>query len=131
MPFTKQTPPSNFYVYLYLRIDGTPYYCGKGLAARAWAPHSIKVPSNQYINVVAHNLTESEAFLLEKKLIKLYGRKDLGTGVLRNMTEGGEGTSGRITKPITKSKISERLLENHSRFVVLHSRTFGYSRQGA
>jgi hypothetical protein len=107
MSFSRRCPPSNFYVYLYLRKDGTPYYCGKGTGTRAWAPHRIYVPSNDRIAIIAHNLLEEEAFLLEKNLITQYGRKDLGTGLLHNMTEGGEGSSGRITEEIKKNKISK------------------------
>ena len=35
--------------------------------------------------------TEAEAFDEEKRLIALYGRKDLGMGPLCNLTDGGEG----------------------------------------
>lgn len=89
MIFSKQNLPPGYYVYLYLREDGTPYYCGKGFGNRAYRKGS---PKN--IKIVAVHLTEQEAFILEKYLIKFYGRKDLGTGILRNFTNGGEGTAG-------------------------------------
>lgn len=91
-----------FYVYQYLREDGTPYYIGKGKGDRAWKKWSkkdIKPPTDiSRIVLVAECLTEDAAFDLEKKLISEYGRKDLGTGILHNKTEGGEGSSGHKTK---------------------------------
>lgn len=87
-----------FYVYKYLREDGTPYYVGKGSGDRAykkWSKKDIKPPADTTrIVIVEQDLTEDQAFDLEKKLIAEYGRKDLGTGVLYNKTDGGEGSSG-------------------------------------
>ena len=90
-----------YYVYQYLREDLTPYYIGKGKDKRAWEPHKrsngtdLLPNDNSKIQVVAKTLSENEAHLLETKLIEQYGRKDLGTGILRNLTDGGEGASGR------------------------------------
>jgi len=86
-------------VYLYLRDDGTPYYVGKGKKKRAWnrTARAVLPPiDDSKIKIVAHHLLESEAFILEKKLVSEYGRKDLGTGILRNGTHGGEGSSGHV-----------------------------------
>jgi hypothetical protein len=84
-----------YYVYQYLREDLTPYYIGKGKGRRAWSKHIFPIPNNKSrIRIIAHKLNESEAHLLETKLIKFYGRKDLSTGILHNRTDGGEGVSG-------------------------------------
>jgi hypothetical protein len=48
------------------------------------------------------NLSKSEAFEIEKLLIKTIGRRNLGTGPLTNLTDGGEGTYGYIPSSIAK-----------------------------
>lgn len=88
---------SIYYVYRYNREDGTPYYIGKGKGRRAYQKRRyIQRPTEDRIEIVAKGLSEHEAFILEKKLISYYGRKDLGTGILRNLTDGGEGVTGLI-----------------------------------
>jgi len=100
---------SEFYVYVYLREDGSPYYIGKGQGDRAWRKKGRRIPrptDSSRIVIVKETLTETEAFDEERLLIAFYGRKDKGTGCLRNMTDGGEGASGRIPSPEHRAKQS-------------------------
>lgn len=99
----------NYYVYEYLREDNTPYYIGKGTKNRAFTKqgHTVPLPPKDRIRFVAENLTDEEAKDLEISLIAKYGRKDLGTGILRNMTNGGEGSSGRVATKEMIAKIKE------------------------
>jgi hypothetical protein len=100
-----------YYVYAYLRNDGTPYYVGKGQGDRAWRKHTYhKVPSKDKILILESNLTEELAFQLEKKYIQQYGRKDIGTGILRNMTDGGDGAMGYKHSDEAKKKIAQARL---------------------
>lgn len=99
----------NCYVYAYLReADNSPYYIGKGSGSRAYLKHqNISVPKdNKLIVILASELTDAEAHVLEIELISKYGRKDNGTGILRNLTDGGEGTTGAILTEQTRKRMS-------------------------
>ena len=97
-----------YYTYAYLREDGTPYYIGRGRGARyRHANHRCKVPPEDRIMFFRTNLTDEEAGIHEIYLIALFGRKDIGTGVLRNLTDGGEGISGYKHTEKTKDKMRE------------------------
>jgi len=97
-----------YYVYAYLRTDGTPYYVGKGCGNRAYDyNHTVKPPRDKSkIVFLAENLSEREAFDLEIASIAQHGRRDLGTGILHNRTNGGEGASGRKITEETRQKMS-------------------------
>jgi len=100
---------NNYYTYAYLREDKTPYYIGKGKGKRIYSTtRTLKLPKDKSrIILLKQNLTEEKAFRHEIYMIALFGRKDLGTGILRNLTDGGEGASGRILTEETKKKIGE------------------------
>jgi hypothetical protein len=102
--------PNRFYTYAYLREDKTPYYIGKGKCNRAYkrSKKDIKPPKDKSrIIFLKQNLTEEEAFKHEIYMIAVLGRKDLGTGILYNMTDGGDGSSGRVTSKETRIKMSD------------------------
>ena len=102
---------SNYYVYLYLRPDYTPYYVGKGKGKRAWSQnHSINLPPKSRIIIIQDNITELQSFILERYYIRWFGRKDNGTGILRNRTDGGDGTSGYTHTEETKNKTRKSLM---------------------
>lgn len=99
----------NFVVYAYCREDGTFYYIGKGSRKRAYGKRKkgVKPPVDRNRILLLHTgLSEQTAFDYEQKLILFYGRKDLGTGLLRNMTNGGEGVAGWIPSEEWRTKKS-------------------------
>jgi hypothetical protein len=99
---------TNYYTYAYLREDGTPYYIGKGKNHRLYDKrHTVGVPKKERVLILKNNLTEEEAFRHEVYMISILGRKDLGTGILRNKTNGGEGTSGRRLNDDHKNALFE------------------------
>jgi hypothetical protein len=114
---------TSFYVYAYLRNNGTPYYIGKGSGKKIYSKHNVKLPKDiSKIIFVETNLTEIGAFAIERSLIRWYGRKDNNTGILRNLTNGGEGGSGAIRTSEHRKLISNAMLGN--------SRAKGHKRPG-
>lgn len=96
-PRLKKIGVEGYKVYLHLRADTEEvFYVGKG---NRWRENATKNRNkhwhrmvNKYgkiVKVVAKGLTNQEACLLEKKLIKEIGRHNLV-----NYTDGGEGSSG-------------------------------------
>lgn len=94
-----------FYVYEHWRPDrDEPFYVGKGrggranMMARRNKYHKAiqgKLHKNGYaveVKIVATNLTEEEAFSLEKERISLWRSQGID---LANMTDGGDGPVGR------------------------------------
>jgi hypothetical protein len=105
--------PSGFYIYAYIRNQtstqgqkGTPYYIGKGKGYRAYVDHkNIPVPKDfDYIVIMEENLTELGALALERRYIRWYGKISDGSGILRNMNDGGTGGSHSLQ---SRQKISE------------------------
>lgn len=120
----------NHYIYRHRRLDTNEiFYVGKGSiypahkSSKSWKKkysrafnkksrstwwNNITTKTDYSVEIVAKNLVEEEAFELEEFLITLCGRKDLNTGILVNMTSGGEGTSGIIRSADFIEKIKIR-----------------------
>jgi hypothetical protein len=115
--------PDPFYVWLL-----QPFYVGKGKNKQVYrhrkdAKKTFKRQNSKLrmVYVIIHklwninldfieevlydNLTEAEAFTIEKEMIAKYGRVDLDTGCLANHTDGGEGASN--PSETARKKMSE------------------------
>jgi len=113
-------PTLEYYVYAYIRkSDGTPYYIGKGKGRRAYQKHvGVSVPKDKTKIVFCETgLTNVGAYAVERQLIRLWGKKIDGTGILLNKTDGGEGGIGAIRSKKTRKILSEKLTGTNS-FVV-------------
>lgn len=113
----------DFYVYVIFRLNGIPCYVGKGCGDR-WTRHEQRpIHENRHFRSIIQqartagrelpkiklheSLTEAIAFEYEKALIHAIGREHAG-GPLVNLTDGGDGESGRVMSAEQKQKISAR-----------------------
>lgn len=100
-----------YYTYAWLREDGTPYYIGKGKGKRILTNnHNVNVPPKERRIFLKQNLTEVDAFRHEVYMISILGRKDKGTGILRNLTDGGDGASGAIRSKEYRERVRQQML---------------------
>lgn len=101
-----------YYVYQYVRSDGSPYYVGMGHGSRAYDPHpGYDVPKNRkFIEFVASDISEKQALQIENVLTNLYGLIIDGTGILENKIHGGNtsprGMLGKNHSDEARKKIS-------------------------
>jgi hypothetical protein len=118
-----------FYTYLWLREDGTPYYVGKGSGERAFISDNHNVPCPPELNILIQEFSsETEAYEAEEFLIAYYGRKDLGTGCLRNLTDGGIGGLSRVFTDEHRQRLSESFGEASQKHLSkLHAARIGQS----
>lgn len=97
---------NKFIVYRHVNpVNGDVFYIGIGRLGREKQVQKRSTRWINYINkygflpeVLFTGLTWHEACSKEKEFIKLLGRKDLNTGLLINMTNGGDGSGGHKWK---------------------------------
>ena len=120
--------PSKFGIFTYgeIQFEFEPFYIGKGRKSRMYTHECLsqikdtKTRKRAKIKGILDrglklekiklfkNLSESEAFYIERNLILLIGRNDIKLGPLYNLTNGGEGASGKMSES-HKLKISNSL----------------------
>jgi hypothetical protein len=114
----------NFYVYVYLREDDSPYYVGKGCNGRCYSSiHNCEVPPKDRIIFLISETTEEWALFMEMEFIDVWGRLDDGTGILENRTDGGDCPPKQFKYLVTpyertkefRMKLSEKEKNNPNR----------------
>lgn len=119
----------NFYVYKHIRKNNNlPFYIGKGKNKRAfdgksqrnnfWA-NLVKKCGGFKVEFIAQNLDEELAFLCEQEAIDIYRKRGYK---LVNLTDGGEGCSGRTyaMRDETKKKLSQKAIGRPGNFKSEH-----------
>lgn len=113
------------YLYRHIRLDkNEPFYIGIGekeshsrayeIVKRNKFWYRITAKTDFEVEIILDNLTWDQACQKEKEFIKLYGRRNLGTGMLCNLTNGGEGIVGLVR---TKEHIEKLRQANIGKYV--------------
>jgi len=116
------------YIYRHIRLDkNEPFYIGIGTDSkyqRAYSKQSRNIfwnrivqKTNYEVEILLDNLTRDEAKIKEIEFIALYGKKIDKTGILTNISDGGDGNSGGKHTEEAKRKIGEsNKLKDYSKF---------------
>lgn len=126
---------SKHYLYRHIRIDkDEPFYVGIGTRTKMELKNIDHVRAKVYHNhnpiwesIIAKTeysidiLVESDDYTFirnkEREFVKLYGRINLGTGILANLTDGGEDNLGwKPTKETLQNMSEGRKGEKNHRF---------------
>lgn len=103
------------YVYRHIRLDtNQPFYIGIGSDLKYSRALTLKgrnlfwtktvAKGGFSVDIIFDDLTWDQACEKEKEFIKLYGRRDNNTGVLVNLTDGGDGSNGLVQSQETIQK---------------------------
>jgi hypothetical protein len=108
------------YLYRHIRLDrNEPFYIGIGsdeggrysranrktYRSNFWT--SVASKTDYRVEILEEDLTWDEAKEKETWWILFYGRIDNGTGILVNLTDGGDGAVGSKISDATRKKLSE------------------------
>lgn len=110
-------------LYRHIKPNGETFYIGIGKTEkRAYSKKNrnkywkhIIEKYNYEIQILKSDLTWEDACELEKMLISYYGRKDLNTGNLVNMTDGGDGMIGIVITEETRIKLRNKIFTTEYR----------------
>ena len=115
------------YIYRHIREDkNEPFYIGIGTKKKEYNTYfdeyarafqrsnrskywkNISSLTNISIEILLEDNDYEYIKQKEKEFITLYGRKDINTGFLINLTEGGDGSLGTICSVEKSKKLSEK-----------------------
>jgi hypothetical protein len=95
-----------FYIGIGYKKDGKRHQRPQRKSGRNNLWNKITNKTDWKWEIMIDDLTLSEAQEKEKEFIKLYGRINLKTGTLSNLTDGGEGTEGLKLSDEVRHKLS-------------------------
>jgi len=112
-------------VYRHRRLDTNEiFYIGIGVSLKRpfeksnrnkWWKNIVN-KTDYLVEILTDKISYEDAKELEEFLISQYGRRDLGTGTLVNLTDGGEGTKGVVVSKEKKENQRIKMLGDKNHF---------------